>query len=68
MDRSGVLLTTRFAFQKSLGTVMHFCVSHILKSAWKSGKEARIVQIDFSADFDRVNHQGILNKLCSVGI
>ena len=27
-----------------------------------------IFQIDFSADFDRVNHQGILYKLCSVGI
>ena len=26
------------------------------------------MQIDFSATFDRVNHQGILNKLCSVGI
>ena len=32
------------------------------------GQEARIVQIDFSAAFDRVNHQGILDKLCSVGI
>ena len=29
---------------------------------------ARIVQIDFSADFDRVNHQGLLFKLCSVGV
>ena len=26
------------------------------------------MQIDFSAAFDRVNHLGILNKLCSVGI
>ena len=26
------------------------------------------MQIDFSAAFDRVNHQGILNKLYSVGI
>ena len=26
------------------------------------------MQIDFSAAFDRVNHQGILHKLCSVGI
>ena len=28
----------------------------------------RIVQIDFSAAFDRVNHLVILYKLCSVGI
>ena len=26
------------------------------------------MQIDLSAAFDRVNHQGILYKLCSVGI
>ena len=32
-----------------------------------SGQEAQIVQIDFSAAFDRVNHQGILYKLCSGG-
>ena len=30
--------------------------------------EARIVQIDFSTAFDRIDHQGILYKLCSVGI
>ena len=37
-------------------------------SALESGQEARITQIDFSTAFDRVNHQGILYKLCSVGI
>ena len=26
------------------------------------------MEIDLSADFDRVNHQGILYRLCSVGI
>ena len=48
--------------------VMHVCVSHTLQSALESGQETRIVQIDFGAAFDRVNHQGILNKLSSVGI
>ena len=43
-------------------------MSHTLQSALKSRQEARIAQIDFSAAFDRVNHQGILYKLCSVGI
>ena len=43
-------------------------MSHTLQSALESGQEARIVKIDFSAAFDRVNHQGILYKLCSVGI
>ena len=32
------------------------------------GQEARIVQIDFSAAFDRVNHLGIFFKLCCVGV
>ena len=41
---------------------------HTLQSALESGQEARIWQIDISAAFDRVNHQGILYKLCSVGI
>ena len=32
------------------------------------GQEARIGQIDISAGLDRVNHQGILFKLGSVGV
>ena len=43
-------------------------MSHTLQSALESGQEARIVQIDFSAAFDRVKHEGILYKLCSVAI
>ena len=44
------------------------CGFHTLQNAVENGQEARIVQIDFSAAFDRVNHLGILYKLCSVGI
>ena len=36
--------------------------------ALESGQEARIVQIDFSAAFDRVNQLGFLYKHCSVSI
>ena len=43
-------------------------MSDTLQSALESGQEARIVPIDFSATFYRVNHQRILNKFCSVGI
>ena len=69
MERSGVLPTTQFAYRKGLGTCYALlCVSHTLQSALENGQEARIVQIDFSAVFDRVNHLGILCKLCSVGI
>ena len=34
----------------------------------ENGQEARILQINFSAAFDRVKHLGILYKLCTVGI
>ena len=69
MERSGVLPTTQFASRKGLGTCYaHLCVSHALLTALESGQEARIVQIVFSAAFDRVNHQGILYRVCSVGI
>ena len=69
MERSGVLPTTQFAYRKVLGKCdALLCVSHILQNALERGQEARIVHIDFNAVFDRVNHQGILYKLCSVGI
>ena len=69
MERNGVLPTTQFAYRKGLGTCdALLCMSHTLQSALESGQQARIVQIDFSGTFDRVNHQVILYKLCSVGI
>ena len=69
VERSGVLPITQFAYRKGLGTSdALLCMSHTLQSALESGQEARIVQIDFSVAFDRVNHLGILYKLCSVGI
>ena len=61
MELSGVLPTTQFAYRKGLGTCdASLCVSHTLQSALESGQEARIMQIDFSAAFDEVNHLGIL--------
>ena len=69
MERSGVLPTTQFAYRKGLGTCdALLCMSHTLQSALESGQEARIVQIDFSAAFDRANHLGILYKLYSMDI
>ena len=69
MERSGVLPTTHFAYRKGVGTCdALLCMSHTLQSALESGQEARIVQIDFSATFEWINHLGILYKLCSVGI
>ena len=56
-----VSLLAQFAYQKGLATNdALLCVSHTLQNALESGQEARIVQIDFSAAFDKVNHQLIL--------
>ena len=69
MERSGVLPTTQFAYWKGLGTPdALLCVFHILQSALERGQEASILQIGFSAAFDRVNHRVIIYKLRSVGI
>ena len=69
IEPSGVLPTTQFAYRKGFGTCdAPLCVSHTLQSALETGQKARIVQIDFSAAFDRVNHIGILYKLCCVGV
>ena len=69
MESSGVLPTTQFAYRKGLGTCdALLCMLHTLQSVLENGQEARIVQIDFSAAFDRGNHLDILYKLSSVGI
>ena len=69
MERSGVLLSNQFAYQKGLGTCgVLLWVFHTLQIALESGKEARIMQIDFSAAFVKVNHLVILYKLFFVGI
>ena len=68
MERSGVFPTTEFAYRKGLGTCDSLlCVSHTLQTALESGQEAGIVQIDFSAAFDRVNHWEILNEALFYG-
>ena len=69
MESSGVLPTTQFAYRLCLGTCDALLrLSHTLQIALESGQKDRILQIDFSAAFDRINHQQILYKLCSVGI
>ena len=69
MECTGVLPTTQFVYREGLGTCDALLgMSHILQSALESGQEARIVNIDFIAAFERVDHHGILYKLCYVGI
>ena len=68
LESAGILPDSQYGFRKGLGTtdaLLH--ASHVLQSALDHGHEAKIVQIDFSAAFDRVN-KGLLFKLKSVGI
>ena len=61
MERSGVLPTTQFAYRTGLDTCdALLCVSHMLQRTLGRGQVSRIVQIDFSAAFDRVSRRGIL--------
>ena len=69
LENEGVLPNNQYGFRKGLGTtdaLLH--VSHVLQSALDRGNEAKLVQIDFSAAFDRVNHKCLLFKLRSVGV
>ena len=69
MECFGRLPTTQFAYWKGVGTCDALsCMLHTLQSALESRQDAGFVQIDFSAAFDRVYHQGIMDTLCSVGI
>ncbi len=69
LERSGSLPRTQFAYRKGLGTCdALLTVSHMVQRVLDCGGEARIVQLDFSAAFDRVNHSAILHKLGSVGV
>ena len=43
-------------------------ISHRLHKPLDTGIEFYIIQLDFSAAFDRVSHSGLLFKLKSIGV
>ena len=62
-----MLPTTQFAYRKGLGPCdALLCVAHTLQSVLEMGQEAGIVQRDFSAAFDRINHNGVRGLVMSV--
>ena len=68
-EREQCLPPRQYAYRKGLGTcdaLLDIC--HSGQVSLEMGNELRIVQIDFSAAFDRVNHVGLLYKLRSAGI
>ena len=61
MERVGLLPTTKFDYRKGLDNCDALLgMSQTLQTALESEQK--------SPPFDRVNHQSILCKLCSVGI
>ena len=56
-------------YMKGLGcTDAPLTVSHHLQKSLDAGMEYYIVQLDFSATFDRVSHSGLLFKLKYIGV
>ena len=59
-ERAGVFSGTLLVYHKFLGTGDAFLTfSYCLQLALVCACETRIVQLDFSAAFDRVNHKGL---------
>ena len=59
----------QFVYRKGLGTCdALLTILHEPQLALDRGFEARLVQLDFSAAFDRVSHKGLLYKLRDRGV
>ena len=59
----------QFGFRKGLGTCdALLTISTIVQRSLDSGQEVRLVGLDFSAAFDRVNHKALIFKLRQLGV
>ena len=70
-EKNDYLPKAQFGFRKGLGCVdALLTISEQLQGTMDavSGAEVRLVQLDMSSAFDRVNHAGLLFKLKSVGV
>ena len=69
LESRDLLANRQYAYRKKLGTcdALLDLTCHMQKDL-DNGSETRIVQIDFSAAFDLVNHKALIFKLQNVGI
>ena len=66
-EKCGILPVAQFAYRIGLGcTGALLTISHRLQKSLDAGMESSIVQLDFSAAFDRVSHSGLSLKLKSI--
>ena len=69
LERSGVLPSHQYSYRKRLGTCDSlFDIVCAGQLELDRGGELALVQIDFSAAFDRVNHGGLVFKLREAGV
>ena len=67
--KHGFLPAAQFGYRKGLGcTDALLSKSHHLLKSLDAGMKFYIVQLDFSASFDRVTASGLLFKLISIGV
>ena len=69
LESNHLLAVHQYAYRKKLGTcdALLDLTCHLQKNL-DNGCETRIVQIDFSAAFDLVNHKALIYKLQNIGI
>ena len=68
-ESNNLFLNLQFGFRKGLGTCdALLTISNTVQKALDLGQELRMIGLDFSAAFDRVNHKALLFKLMQLGI
>ena len=69
VENNNMLPNLQFGFRKGRGTCdALLTISSYLQRSLDRGLEARMVGLDFSAAFDRVNHSALIYKLKLIGI
>ena len=68
-EKNNLFPSRQFAYRKGLSTCdAVLTISNRVQKALDSGSEARMIGLDFSAAFDRVNHKVLIYKLRQLGI
>ena len=69
LDVNKLLPSFQFGFRKGLSTSdALLLVTHSIQASLDAGHETRMISLDFSSAFDRVNHKALLFKIRSLGI
>ena len=69
MESDQLLIPSQFSYRKGLGTCdALLTLYHNLQVALDRGVEGRIIQLDFSAAFDRASHWALLYRLRSMDV